>query len=282
MDEFKISQTEIDNNNVKSAADLLKGDPKDNKNVFDRLPELIAERFNSFVENVSARLNDCYTKSTIDARWSVLDGRIENVKGRFEQYYTKTETYTKSEVDTKNKGLANTLTYSINQKADAYNVYTRAETDSAIAEAVAGVDSGIVTVKGTFTAYDEENALKGTAELTETEIKAHIDNGENVVLLVKDESGKFGYPLIAQYDGYTTALMNNVLGLTGAIFVFYSPASGERVIIVVDEAGNLSGGISYCSFAPKATVADAGKFLRVNDGGGLEWQTVESAEGVGF
>ena len=50
MDKYKITQSEIDNNNVKSAANSLRGDPEDNKNVFDKLPELIAEKFNAFVE----------------------------------------------------------------------------------------------------------------------------------------------------------------------------------------------------------------------------------------
>ena len=50
MENYKISQNEIVNNNVKSAADTLKGDPRDNKAIFDRLPELIAERHNSLVD----------------------------------------------------------------------------------------------------------------------------------------------------------------------------------------------------------------------------------------
>lgn len=50
MDKYIITQGEISSNNVKSAADLLKGQPQDNKNIFDRLPELIAERHNELVE----------------------------------------------------------------------------------------------------------------------------------------------------------------------------------------------------------------------------------------
>ena len=50
MENYKITQGEIISNNVKSAADLLKGQPQDNKNIFDRLPELIAERHNELVE----------------------------------------------------------------------------------------------------------------------------------------------------------------------------------------------------------------------------------------
>ena len=50
MDEFKISQSEIANNNVKSAADYVREDPRDIKNLFDRLPELIASRHNQLVD----------------------------------------------------------------------------------------------------------------------------------------------------------------------------------------------------------------------------------------
>ena len=66
MEQYKISQSEIISNNVKSAADIVKGDPRENKSIFDRLPELIATKFNSFVDNVIAKFSSYYTKEEVN------------------------------------------------------------------------------------------------------------------------------------------------------------------------------------------------------------------------
>ena len=58
MENYKITENEINDNNVKSAADLLRGEPRNNKNIFDRLPELIADKFNAFVEFIAERFYD--------------------------------------------------------------------------------------------------------------------------------------------------------------------------------------------------------------------------------
>lgn len=65
MDKYKITDSEINENNVKSAADLLKGEPRDNKNIFDRLPELIATKFNSFIDAV---VSNFYTKTETEEK----------------------------------------------------------------------------------------------------------------------------------------------------------------------------------------------------------------------
>ena len=64
MEKYKITKTEIDENNVKSAPDMLKGSPKEAKNVFDKLPELIAAKFNDFIDALISRY---YTKAEVEA-----------------------------------------------------------------------------------------------------------------------------------------------------------------------------------------------------------------------
>ena len=98
MEQYKISQSEINSNNVKSAADLLKGDPKDNKSIFDRLPELIATKFNGFVDSVITKFTGYYTKEEVDGKETALSDRI-NAKANSADVYTKNETYTKTETD---------------------------------------------------------------------------------------------------------------------------------------------------------------------------------------
>ena len=78
MDKYIISAEEISANNVKSAADLLKGDPAQNKSVFDRLPELIAEKLNGFITAVKAKFAEYYTKAETEA---VIDERMQQAGG---------------------------------------------------------------------------------------------------------------------------------------------------------------------------------------------------------
>ena len=63
MDELKIKQSEIDENNVKSAPDDVNDDPQTIKHIFDKLPELIAAKFNSLVEYIKVTF---YTKNQVD------------------------------------------------------------------------------------------------------------------------------------------------------------------------------------------------------------------------
>ena len=90
MNNYKISEAEIQQNNVKSAQDTLDGSPQENKAVFDKLPELIANRFNGLTEYVFGKI---YTKEDID--------KIAGEKCDVSQVYTKKEVYTKNETDQK-------------------------------------------------------------------------------------------------------------------------------------------------------------------------------------
>ena len=65
---MKITDLEISENNVKSAPDSLKAEgnvtPREIKHIFDKLPELIAAKFNALAEYVE---NSIYTKEQADA-----------------------------------------------------------------------------------------------------------------------------------------------------------------------------------------------------------------------
>ena len=67
MNNCKITAAEIAANNVKSAADYTsETNIQNNKNTFDRLPELIADKFNSFVDEVADEFENYYTKDCTD------------------------------------------------------------------------------------------------------------------------------------------------------------------------------------------------------------------------
>ena len=67
LNELKITENEINENNVKSAADTYDdGDVRSNKNIFDRLPELIARRLNQVIDRVKSLLDNTYTKEDVD------------------------------------------------------------------------------------------------------------------------------------------------------------------------------------------------------------------------
>ena len=65
---MKITDLEISENNVKSAPDSLKAQgnvtPREIKHIFDKLPELIAAKFNALAEYVEGSI---YTKEQADA-----------------------------------------------------------------------------------------------------------------------------------------------------------------------------------------------------------------------
>lgn len=63
MTKYLVTAEEIDQNNVKSAGDHFYGDIQENKNIFDKLPELIAKKHNILVAHVN---DNIYTKSQTD------------------------------------------------------------------------------------------------------------------------------------------------------------------------------------------------------------------------
>lgn len=73
MDEYIITQEEIDENNVKSAPDQFEGEAEEAKHIFDKLPELIAEKFNKLVGYIKETF---YTKAQTDA---IVRERVQNI-----------------------------------------------------------------------------------------------------------------------------------------------------------------------------------------------------------
>ena len=66
LNELKITIKEINENNVKSAADTYDdGDVRSNKNIFDRLPELIAARLNRVIDRTAEGLSDVCTEEQV-------------------------------------------------------------------------------------------------------------------------------------------------------------------------------------------------------------------------
>lgn len=57
IEKYKITQIEIDSNNVKSAPNRLIGTAKENKNVFDRLAELTAAKINGIVDTLVSTID---------------------------------------------------------------------------------------------------------------------------------------------------------------------------------------------------------------------------------
>lgn len=59
MDKYKITASEVEQNNVKSAPTHIYGsDPVENKHIFDKLPELIVNKFNSFISAFNGLLDE--------------------------------------------------------------------------------------------------------------------------------------------------------------------------------------------------------------------------------
>ncbi len=63
----KITASEINSLNVKSAEDTYKNNnPRDNKDIFDRLPEHIAAKLNSLIDELAEVLAGMYTRTQVD------------------------------------------------------------------------------------------------------------------------------------------------------------------------------------------------------------------------
>ena len=65
MENYKITENEM-NSGVIAAPNTLVETAQDNKSVFDRLPKLIARKFNGFVDAVTEKLKGYYTAKETD------------------------------------------------------------------------------------------------------------------------------------------------------------------------------------------------------------------------
>ena len=65
MDDLKITDLEISENGVEGAAHYFFGNPDENQKIFDKLPKLIAAKFNAFVEYIKGNF---YSKTEVDRK----------------------------------------------------------------------------------------------------------------------------------------------------------------------------------------------------------------------
>ena len=152
---MKIYDYEINENNVKSAPDTLKAEgnvtPRDIKHIFDRLPELIAQKFNSFVDYVTGSY---YTKEQTESAIALKVTEIGSADMQKSVYDSDGD----GVVDTAMSALHAQNAYSLDgYGADHYAVKTEVET------AVATVQAAAETAQ---TTADNAAAAAATAQTT--------------------------------------------------------------------------------------------------------------------
>lgn len=68
LNDFKITNEEVNRLNVKSADDTYNStNVQDNKNIFDRLPEHIVEKFNQLIDELVGLMDGMYTREQVDS-----------------------------------------------------------------------------------------------------------------------------------------------------------------------------------------------------------------------
>lgn len=192
----KITQSDIDTNNVKSVDDTITGESEDVKNVFDKLPEVIASKFNTLIDDLTSILDGSSGADNIGAT------AIEDLDGATVQLILKSlRNKLKSTLDgssgadfiaaTQINGLTGetvqSLIKSLKATTDNYNVnhkaidstdhdnryYTKSEVDpylrggdTLIIEEVFTIVNGNLG-DGTFT-YTDKDSITHTGTLNES------------------------------------------------------------------------------------------------------------------
>ena len=68
LNELKIAREDVNRLNVKSADDTYNStNVQDNKNIFDRLPEHIVEKFNQLIDELVGLMDGMYTREQVDS-----------------------------------------------------------------------------------------------------------------------------------------------------------------------------------------------------------------------
>ena len=148
---MKITDTEVVQNNVKSAPDTLRAEgnvtTREIKHIFDKLPELIVEKFNAFVDMVTA---DYYTKAQTD---SAIEQKVVEVGAADMQ---------KAVYDSDNDGVVDSAMRAVNAE-NAYTLNGQAAECFALKTDVEAVQQQALTAKQTA---DAAHTAAQTAQQT--------------------------------------------------------------------------------------------------------------------
>ena len=166
MENYKITDSELESG-VVAAPDTLTDTPRNNKLVFDRLPRLIATKFNGFVDSVIANLANYYNKFEIDNKVTALSSEINN----------KT-TALSNEINNKTVALNSEISKKANS-VDVYvktEVYTKTETEAVVANSIVAAGAG--------------DMAKGIYDKNNNGIVDNAENAQNAVNAQNAQSSK--------------------------------------------------------------------------------------------
>ncbi|MBQ6895843.1 MAG: hypothetical protein IJN69_01375 [Oscillospiraceae bacterium] len=147
---MKITDFEISENCVKSAPDSLKAEgdisPRDIKHIFDKLPELIAAKFNAFADYV---LENIYSKAETDA---AISQRVVEIGGG---------DMAKAVYDKDNDGFVDVATHAMFLNGLDSRAFARAEELVAVSDTAA---SAKTTATAAQTSANQAKATADTAQ----------------------------------------------------------------------------------------------------------------------
>ena len=147
---MKITDCEISENCVKSAPDSLKAEgdisPRDIKHIFDKLPELIAAKFNAFTDYV---LENIYSKAETDA--AISQRVVEIGSGDM----------TKAVYDKDNDGFVDVATHAMFLNGLDSRAFAKAEDLTTVSDTATSAKNSAVAAQ---TAANQAKATANTAQ----------------------------------------------------------------------------------------------------------------------
>lgn len=237
MEEFKIKKSEIESNNVKSAPDYLRDEPQNVKNVFDKLPELIADKFNILVDNL-------YSKEQVDEH--INNKVVEIGAGDMAQAI----------YDKNSDGIVNKADLAL----DSEKLDGKDATDYALADEVVkksgGTMTGALTLHGEPTEDMHAATKKYVDNLNKKDLlweNANINNvfAEQSINLNKAEY-KFlsiSFRMVKEHTtDATTVLLPNITNFSVTAVSNLSGNIATRVISITDEGVKM--GVAFVSSNP--------------------------------
>lgn len=176
LDNYKITQNDIETKGVVAAPDVLKGDPKENKKLFDRLiREAVAVQFNAMVDALTASSGASEIGAAVDG---IAAGTVLGVLSALKVLHDSTaqtqgatnesvqaalgNRYTKDQTDALLQGKLDTVTANQLVRAIEFNAETGVFTITTQGGAVSTIDTMLERVPASFTL--ENNQLVLTLE----------------------------------------------------------------------------------------------------------------------